>query len=179
MKKLLCLLLLALSSLQADNFYVGALGGVNWVQNHGHHRRYQVGYLAGLDVGYKWCYNIRTEVEITYRSNRQHHDTFVLKNDPNQVWAGLVNVLYDCEGWACESLKPFFGIGLGGASEKKQRHNSATHSYHKASFAWQLLAGVTYPLWECADASLSYRYFNTIHYSLHNHSLALGINFDL
>ena len=109
------------------------------------------GYLVGMDVGYRWCNGIRAELEGSYRDEHE--------------LAGLVNAYYDFNPYpVCNfCLAPFVGAGVG---------------YAKHSFAWQLIAGLNYPLQDNIDLSLSYRFFNlACHENIHNHGLALGLNY--
>lgn len=195
MKRIICLVtsllgLVASSGVQADNFYAGGFGGANWIQNNHHHQRTRTGYLLGLDAGYKWCNGLRAEFEFSYRNNRRHFnnntDTSGSNRRHTNVYAGLVNVLYDFDDMGCWCLKPFVGAGIGAASERRHSRGnestdtesgSSSRNRRKSSFCWQLIAGLGYPLNDCADLSLSYRFFKTSE-RLNNHGLALGLNYN-
>lgn len=195
MKKLICLLsslvgLAAFSGAHADNFYAGAFGGANWVQNNHHHNHSRTGYLLGLDAGYKWCNGLRTEFEFAYRNNQNRHNGSwdgshnhrSHRNNHHYTYAGLFNLLYDFDAFGCWCVKPFIGAGIGVASNKHHRNHSNDHnnssSRRRCSFAWQLIAGLAYPLNDCVDLSLSYRFFRTTQEKINNHGLALGLNYN-
>lgn len=183
MKKLICLLTVlvgaaSFGSAQADNFYAGAFGGVNWLQNNHHHQHARTGYLLGLDAGYKWCNGLRTEFEFSYRNNRKHNNG---SRHHTQNYAGLINVLYDFDQAGCWCVRPFLGAGIGVASEKRHHGgttDSSSSSNRRSNFAWQLIAGIAYPLNDCVDLDLSYRFFKTTHAKANNHGLALGVNYN-
>lgn len=187
MKKLICLLtslvgITAFGSAQADDLYAGVFGGVNWLQNNHHHQHARTGYLVGADIGYKWCNGLRTELEFAYRNNRKHENASSRHHSQN--YAGLVNVLYDFDAMGCWCVRPYLGAGIGAASERRHHNGSSTalsdssSNNRKASFAWQLIAGLAYPLSDCIDLNLSYRFFKTTHARANNHGLALGANYN-
>ena len=212
MKRLICLLtalvgVASFNAAQADNFYAGAFGGVNWLQNNRHHQNARTGYLLGLDAGYKWCNGLLTEFEFSYRNNRKN-----LKNrhygegsgsegsrhggrKHTQNYAGLINVLYEFDNYGCWCVRPYLGAGIGVASEKRNRNNRGSGSGscneegsgcrrhgssngRKSNFAWQLIAGLAYPINDCVDLDLSYRFFKTTHARANNNAIALGVNYN-
>lgn len=189
MKKMICLLsslvgLAAFGNAQADNFYAGAFGGINWLQNNHHHQHARTGYLVGADIGYKWCNGLRTEFEFAYRNNRKHNSG---SRHHTQNYAGLINVLYDFDTMGCWCLKPFLGAGIGVSSERKHHNGtsggeitpySSSSDNRKSSFAWQLIAGLAMPLNDCIDLSLQYRFFKTTHVRANNHGLVVGANYN-
>lgn len=167
--------LVATSGIQADNFYAGGFGGINWATNARHHHKYKTGYILGLDAGYRWCNGFRAEVEFSYRNNRvrKNYDNGDSRHANTQLYAGLVNALYEFDALDCWCIKPYVGGGIGYASEKK-----AGKGNHKESgFAWQLIAGVAYPLNDCVDLDLSYRFFKSKE-KHDNHALVLGVNYN-
>lgn len=210
MKKLICLLTslgaLAFSGAHADNFYAGAFGGANWVQNSKHHNHYKTGYILGLDAGYKWCNGLRTEFEFAYRSNQnKRHGSSSNHSHRNQSYAGMFNLLYDFDAWGCWCVRPFIGGGIGVASVRRNHGGSShsangetvvlaegeeisapevvgssggSHNKRRSSFAWQLIAGLAYPLNDCVDIDLSYRFFKTSEDKINNNSLVLGLNYN-
>ncbi len=181
MKKFICLMaslvgLVATTGVQADNFYAGGFGGINWATNAHHNHKYKTGYVLGLDAGYKWCNGFRAELEFSYRNNRvrRNFDGGSSRHRNNQLYAGLVNVIYDFDALDCWCIKPFVGAGIGYASEKKIRANGDRRHH---GFAWQLIAGVAYPLNDCVDLNLQYRFFKSVE-KHDNHALVLGVNYN-
>jgi opacity protein-like surface antigen len=111
-------LLLGASSAGAAGPYVGAHGGANWTHDgdiESEELSYELGYAAGASVGYKWDFNLRTELEATYRKNDfDELDTsfgsFDVEGDLSS-WAFMLNAFYDFDTgtpWV-----PHLGIGLG------------------------------------------------------------------
>lgn len=118
-----------------------------------------------------------------------------------KTWSVLVNFLYDFE--TCWCVKPFLGAGIGWASTERKHHrchlsssstgceggcdngncgsssSSSSRHHHKKDkdgFAWQIIAGVAYPLCDGWDLSLQYRYFNPAEKTkIHNHDVGVGL----
>lgn len=186
MKKFICLMaslvgLVATTGIQADNFYAGGFGGINWATNARHHHSYKTGYVLGLDAGYKWCNGFRAEVEFSYRNNRvrRSDNSGNSRHANTQLYAGLVNALYEFDALDCWCIKPYVGGGIGYASERRARRGNDEGSHHnkRSGFAWQLIAGVAYPLNDCVDLDLSYRFFKSKE-KHDNHALVLGVNYN-
>ncbi|MCB1114135.1 MAG: porin family protein [Chlamydiia bacterium] len=185
MKKLICLLtslvgVLAVSGAQADNFYAGAFGGFNWLQSNQHHEHARWGFIAGVDLGYKWCNGFRAELEAAYRNNRIHPGE---SRRHTQNYAGLVNVLYDFDALGCYCATPYIGGGVGFASEKRRRVNDElsvpeSYDHRRTNFAWQLIGGVLVPLNDCVDVNLAYRFFVVTHNNANNHALTVGATYN-
>lgn len=163
-----------------ENFYVGALGGADWSRtdnhNHGHHHHHdsKVGGILGATVGYRWgdccgcgLNGLRTEAEFAYRANKHHHEDGGHRRV--RTTSILANVLYDIQ--TCYCFTPFLGAGIGYANTSK----SHEEGHHQKGFAWQLIAGVSYPLCDCIDVDLEYHYF--VPKKSHHHTLALGARY--
>ena len=210
--------ILAPNMLKADGglfgdgcFYIGALGGPNWlVQNHRQccfKPKYEIGYGVGGLLGYKLCcYNIRFEVEGTYRRNdrehRKHHRRFVVdgigsssRKDRDkghfESFSAMVNGYYDFD--LCTCFTPYFGVGIGAEWDrfkfKNRRFRNLTGSSSSSSsrrfrckhkddtrFAAQAIAGVAYNISCNIDVSLDYR-FHWSERNLYNHFVALGFKY--
>jgi opacity protein-like surface antigen len=142
MKKFLFLLtaLCALSANQAgadEGLYAGVFGGANWldVSSSRVKSNFEVGYVVGGSVGYRWCGGLRLEGEIAYRNNdiKSAHvknrgsyscsDSYKvrLKGHVDTV-SYMANVLYDWP-FECSPMKVYFGAGIGGANQKFSVHN--------------------------------------------------------
>lgn len=187
MKKILCSLatLVALStagSAFADNFYAGVFGGANWLQHTRSHEKTRTGYLVGFDLGYRWCGGFRTEFEFAYRNNQRRHrfdDSLTSHRHHTNNYAALINARYYWEDIDCWNVKPFIGAGIGVASEKRRGNDCNHSSKRRCSFAWQILAGIAYPVNDCVELELAYRFFNITRIKKsYNHGLTLGVNYN-
>jgi opacity protein-like surface antigen len=206
MKKLICALatlvgITAVGSAQADNFYANVFGGANWRQHDNKHHngdngsrsreQTRVGYLVGFDLGYRFCSGFRGEFEFAYRNNeRRHHfrsnvdATGSRSRFNHQSYAALVNARYYWENVDCWDIKPFLGVGIGVASEKNRHFadgsiNDSSRNHRHSSFAYQVLAGVAYPVNDCVDVDLTYRFFQATKLSrVYNHGLTLGLGYN-
>ena len=177
MKKILCALVLTCSVLQADNFYGGLIGGVNWAENRGD--SYKSGYMVGGDFGFRWCDGFRTEIEYIYRSNSNQETEFCLHKNRSEIDAGMFNVLFDFPDYCYWSVTPFIGLGVGVAWDKRHLDCNdlcSTHKHRFPTFAWQYIAGITYPFFDRLDLNLQYRFFRTNERQTNNHGLSLGLN---
>lgn len=186
-------------------FYVGAFGGGNWVatSNCGLNRRsFDVGYVFTGSIGYRWCHNVRFEFEYGYRNNQgRHHNNSSSDVAVNGCESGygrhnktfyqnsyLFNAFYDLPSWGdcfCINLKPFIGAGIGYAQSHGARHHqyntdetsSYGHRNHRNGFAWQLIAGLAYPICDELDLSLEYRFFKTQEHRIYNNSFGAGLKY--
>jgi opacity protein-like surface antigen len=147
--KIFCLatlfaMILAPSAVKADLggffgdgcYYVGALGGANWLtQSHRQccfRPKYETGYGVGGFVGYKMCcYNFRGEVEVTYRRNEIEHRKHKRRRITPDILTGsdsrnrrrhkdrghyedislMFNGFYDFD--LCSCFTPYIGAGVG------------------------------------------------------------------
>lgn len=164
------------------------------------HNRLKTGYFVSGSLGYRFCelQGFRVELEGGYHHNthkkHHHHDSsnHFRRNhhgDAN-TWSILVNGLYDFE--TCWCVKPFLGAGIGYSSTHFKRshhgHDSSSscsdcgsHHHHKRrkhGFAWQLIAGLAYPLCDGWDISLQYRYFNPAVTRVHNNDVGIGLAYS-
>jgi opacity protein-like surface antigen len=87
----------------------------------------------------------------------------------------------------CFCIRPYLGAGIGFASERRRNGSSSHDEYREYSsssdnrrtnFAWQLIAGLAYPLNDCIDLDLAYRFFQTTRAHANNHGLTLGFNYN-
>lgn len=207
MKKfvLLTILLAALivpqyvKAVDMEGFYVGATGAADFLSNtgkgrrhgsgsgHRNHFRYDTGFFGAIDLGYRWCSGLHLEAEVAYRYNRQrknhrrHYGNFFEsrrnRRGHRDVWAAMVNVLYDIN--MCWCVEPYVGAGIGYAHVRNNRHNrrfnygsSNSHRRHDKddnAFAWQIILGVAYPITCNIDVALEYRFFNAVNNSRRHH----------
>lgn len=173
MKKLFLLLtaLLAIAApkaaqaLDVEGMYAGGLGGINFLdyKHKGVTVDFKTGWMAGGYLGYRFCNGIRAEGEAVYRYNR----TKTIKGDTHGVhiphqhikghartWSFMANGLYDFDV-DCWCLVPYLGAGIGYDVTKI----SACHEHgDENGFAWQVIAGALYPIDDCMEMGLEYRY---------------------
>lgn len=184
-----------------EGFYVGATGAADFLSNTGrNHRRgsgsgygfrrsnrnrYDTGFFGAIDLGYRWCSGLRLEAEVAYRYNRQRknhrrHGYGSFESTRNRrghrdVWAAMVNVLYDIN--MCWCVEPYVGVGIGYAHVRNSRHNRfqpfssfsysdrrrRRHNRHDDNaFAWQIIAGIAYPICDNIDVAVEYRFFDAV-----------------
>jgi opacity protein-like surface antigen len=184
-----------------EGTYASVFGGVNWLENikKNHHKfKFQTGYLVGGAVGYEWCNNIRAEAEFAYRNNKLRHGHWSHKDGNHQrhhqswkgrnsvrTWSLLANLLYDfdMDSCGCSWLKPYLGFGIGYGNNKvvNDRWNEDNDCCHRGcknrnGFAWQFIAGIAYPVTECFDLDIQYRYFQS-HKHVRSNDLVFGGRF--
>ena len=133
---------------------------------------------AGEDVG------LRGELEFGYR--KMDWDKFKIDGEELKANGDYTTLSFMANGiYAFEAsawMRPYFGIGLGGA-----RHNANDNDADDDSdtvFAYQGMVGVGFPLTEKTEARVGYRYFATadagfdgIEASYGSHSIEAGIRF--
>lgn len=182
-------------------FYIGGFGGANFIstsRNCGHNRRnFDTGYVLSASLGYRWCHNVRFEFEYAYRNNKGHHRhhyagvaegaDVALEQSYNRRRhrsffqnAYMFNGFYDldmCNDWC---LKPFVGAGVGYAQNRHGHHNFYGEGRHKNKqngFAWQIIAGLAYPICDEVDLSIEYRYFRGRDHHLNNNDVGVGLKY--
>jgi len=95
-----------------DGVYLGLAGGGNWVEDDFFFGKFDMntGYYVGGTVGYKFDFNLRTEFELSYRSN--DYDFFGGKSGEVTSLATMVNALYDFDIGEGMALSLGGGLGL-------------------------------------------------------------------
>lgn len=181
-----------------EGFYVGATGAADFLSNTKNHRhgygsnrsRYDTGFFGAIDLGYRWCSGLHLEAEVAYRYNREkrrHHSSSYSRGNRGHrdVWAAMVNVLYDIN--MCWCVEPYVGVGIGYAHVRNKRHDFFSYSGSRFrrnrnddnSFAWQVIAGVAYPICDNIDVAVEYRFFNAVTNRRHDknsYNNDIGIN---
>lgn len=189
-----------------EGFYIGATGAADFLSNvgfsnsgysgygYGHrHLKFDTGFFGAIDLGYRWCNGLHLEAEVAYRYNRErrrHFDysTFGYSGSSRRghrdVWAAMVNVLYDIN--TCWGVDPYVGVGLGYAHVRYKRpeiFNGASFGprrhYDDNDFAWQVIAGVAYPIMCNVDVAVEYRFFNAVNDRRHQknaYNNDIGVN---
>lgn len=146
--------LLRVDTAFAEGVYLGVHGGVNVAVDGdlGVERdvRYDSGLAFGITAGYKWPFDLRTEVEMTLRGNGVRSSSF----DGTGVIAGvlMVNAFYDVDtgtNWI-----PYLGVGFGRiAGGTLNRSINGT-----TAFAIQFGAGLGHAITDSFIVSLDYRF---------------------
>jgi opacity protein-like surface antigen len=124
-----------------------------------HKYGYDVGVNAGYDFG-----AIRAEAEVAYK--RARHDEYTLNgaiidaNGRSTSLSVMGNLLLDFG--ADDSWQGFVGGGVGYARTRVNLSTAALSNRRLSDngFAWQLLAGVRYPVSDNIDFGVKYRFYN-------------------
>jgi len=158
-----------------SSFYVGGFGGANFVQttkDHGFKPKFDTGYVLAASIGYRWEYNLRFEFEYGYRRNQSKRHSHRHLTTNSYLFNGFWDIPW-CNDW---NLKPFLGAGIGYAKQRAStRHGHGLGS--KKGFAWQLIAGVAYPICDIADVSIEYRFFKGRANHIFNHAVGAGLKY--
>lgn len=183
-------------------FYVGTFAGANFISSSNSHsrnvnvynnrRNFNTGYVVDASVGYRWCHDIRMEFEYAYRSNQGRHrwnqsnnvsGSFCSKHKNFVQNAYMFNGFYDIAGCQDWCVKPFVGAGVGYANTRNARHhvNNGDSSRRRhncdGGFAWQIIAGLAYPICDQIDLSLEYRFFKAKERKLYNNDVGVGLKY--
>lgn len=194
MKKVLAVLvvklflLAPLLILEGESFYVGAQGGLNFLNCHflkKNHCGFTEGYNIGAVGGYVWTNGLRIEAEITYRDN--NYRLHGVNEDSEETtfhghvntWSGMGNGYYEFPICISESITPYFGAGIGFDRVHQAIKMERNHfKGHNTGFAWQLMGGVNLCLFENTLISLEYKFHMSPlrrGHQLQNQSITLGI----
>jgi outer membrane protein OmpA-like peptidoglycan-associated protein len=154
-------------SLQYPGFYVGAIGGVNWMFNNSFNlsaavpgafvsgtanANWNTGWAAGGMVGYDFV-GPRVEVEGIYRDNTGTIGSVGVDFNQTSVMA---NLLYDFN--AGGTIVPYIGAGAGVAFMNTNLFNVTANS---TQFAYQAILGVGYNIDPMIRINLEGRYYGT------------------
>jgi outer membrane protein OmpA-like peptidoglycan-associated protein len=128
-------------------WYVGAGGGVNWLEDSdvaGTSVEFDLGWLGLIRGGYDYGNGWRTELELGYRDNEVDSIDGVSggSGDVTQ-WDAMINVLYEFETGTM--FRPYLGVGLGGADVTMDvAFPGGTLDEGDVVFAYQAIAGLGY-----------------------------------
>lgn len=201
--------------------YYGLRGSYVWTDKastHGsmffdYNEEYAEGFGAALYIGWILDDNFRLEIEGGYRSadldqvTIARDDFFLIPpgtivgaGGDAQVGTAMVNLYYDIHVVDDGEILPWIGAGLGGAfvdyaidafvpgAPGVVLFDAKDQTW---AFAYQFMAGVTFPVGEGMSMSLSYHYFRTEDFvyvdafgeefetDLTQHSVDLGFQFHL
>lgn len=171
-------------------FYAKIFAGGNFLQNtyiKGNNATYEPGYIYTGSLGYCWsdC-GLRAEAEFAYRRNAISQIQFITQGSSTdgyfQTSSFMANLLWD---WSlCSWGRPFWGIRpfVGGGIGYDHGHMHAENSRIIFSqewdlFAWQVMTGLTYPIFSHAKLALEYKFHQYSHF--YNHSVGIGLRYKL
>lgn len=182
-------------------FYIGGFGGASFISTSkscGRNKRhFDTGYVLSASLGYRWCHNVRVEFEYAYRNNKvRHRNSSIIARDGESCGkkhrsffqnAYMFNGIYDldmCNDWC---VKPYIGAGIGYAQNRNGHHNfhnfdavsseSRRHRRDKNGLAWQIIAGLAYPICDEVDLSIEYRFFKARDHHLSNNDIGVGLRY--
>jgi len=168
----------------AENFYAKILGGANFLQNtsiDGNKSTYETGYIVAGSLGYSWHYGVRLEAEYAFRRNAISKINFVGEGSSRQGYfqtsSCMANLLWDLPSslvrYPC--LSPYIGAGIGYDFQQMHSSNSRVIFNQKWNhFAWQLMAGLAYPIFCNTEVTLEYK-FHQGGSDFNNHSVGVGL----
>lgn len=125
-------------------------------------------FLFGGAAGYRFLDNLRAEVNVSYR--RADIDSVTIAGTSldgagnTSALTFMGNVYYDFHLHTDQtSLVPYLGAGIGGARIKVDSDRGADFRVDDRDtvFAWNLMAGASYPVTDQVDLALGYRYLQT------------------
>lgn len=168
------------------DLYAKIFGGANFLQDTEIDRnksRYETGYIVAGSLGYSWCYGLSVEAEYAYRRNDITKTDFHVggssKHGHYQSSSYMGNLIWDLPlcSWGCDfwNIQPFIGAGIGYDFQQMHSKNSR-YDFHQKwyHFAWQLKAGLAYPIFCNAEMTLEY-IFHQGGSHFNNHSIGIGL----
>lgn len=173
-----------------SNFYAEIFGGANFLQTEtkcGIKSDYDTGYIVSGSLGYFWHYGLRLEAEYAYRRNSYRKVHFFGRgfgvHGHFQSSSYMANLLWDVPLLSCRcinlgNVQPFTGAGIG--YDFQQIHGGRTGLNFKESkkhFAWQVIAGLEYPLFCNTDISIEYKFHKGGFNHIYSHSIGAGIKY--
>lgn len=132
---------------------------------------FSLGLALGVDLNEEYELPVRAELEYMYRNELQADGAAVVYGDPMELSADIkvqtlmLNAYYDFRN--STKFIPYVGAGLGlafigidGEITDVNTGNSLEDTDSQTSMAWQVGAGVAYPITGNLLADLGYRYVN-------------------
>jgi OmpA-OmpF porin, OOP family len=140
--------------------YLGAGGGINWLQDMdfdpGPKIDQDLGWAAIGSLGYRFQSGLRTELEGGYRDNNGEFNGTGFDTDTT-AWSGMANLLYDFDFGS--PIRPYLGVGLGAAHVRVD--SGVTADDAQWAFAYQGIVGVSYAVTDRLDFFVDGRYLRT------------------
>lgn len=132
------------------------------------------GFIAGIGNGFD---GLRGEVEMAYRTNDLDNPS---SGDISSL-AVMGNLLVDIA--VSETVRPFLGAGIGLANVETNSNDLGDKD--DSVFAYQVIAGLGFPLTHVTTLDLQYRYFATadpdfggVEAEYQTHNFFAGLRFD-
>ncbi len=173
------------------NFYAEVYGGSNYLQTEtsgGIKSNFKTGYILGGSLGYRFCYGVRLEAEYAFRKNSYESVHFfgrTFSMDGHfQSSSIMANLLWDIPfaswGWNLWNVQPIIGAGIGYDSQKIRGVNETMHYDQTCrQFAWQMTAGLSYPLFSNIDIAVEYKFHKGGFNYIYDHSVVGGLTVKL
>lgn len=165
------------------NYYAKMFFGANFLQNSKNRSTYHTGYVIAGSLGYCWRDGLRVEGEYAFRKNDIRKIHFAGQGSSThghfKTSSLMANVFWDMPllswGYYLWEIQPFIGAGIGYDSQKMHSSNSRIFFNQKwHHFAWQLMAGLSYPIYCNTNVSLEYK-FHQGGSHFYNHALGVGV----
>jgi opacity protein-like surface antigen len=168
------------------SFYAKIFGGANFLQNtHISENRckYETGYVVAGSLGYSWRYGLRVEGEYAYRNNAIKRIHFFTEGSSKHghldTSSYMANVFFDLPLSACGcsfwNIGAFIGAGVGYDFHQMHARNSRIVFKQKWNhFSWQLMAGLSYPIFRNTELTLEYK-FHQGGSRFNNHAVGAGL----
>jgi len=137
------------------------------------------GFNVGFALGQIQGKNLRSELEVTYRSNDLTGMTLndlagasqSFEGDGNiESISGMLNVIWDFTDLPTQRIKPYLGGGIGGVSADADFQIDGMRTLgdgNDTSLAYQWIAGINFQTRRFSDIFVEYRYFaaDSLHFN--------------
>jgi opacity protein-like surface antigen len=174
-----------------NKIYAKVFGGANFLQTKKRDwikTDYNTGYIVSGSIGYYWRYGFHLEAEYAYRRNclRRGHffdRSFKLSGHfqsssymANLIWDLPISRLSCCRCW---KIYPIVGGGVGYDFQQIRSENrKIVVRRNSKRFAWQIIAGLGYPIFCNTDLSLEYRFHKGGFKHIYSHSVGVGLTYS-
>lgn len=167
----------AVHAMDIEGPYISAISGLSFLEYDKQHIKsdFKVGWLAGLDLGYRFCSGFRVEGAAIYRRNvlksvtPYKQERIKIKGNL-QVWSFMLKGLYELPFNWC--FNPYLGGGIGydnGRSKVCFRRDLD-------GFAWELIGGALYRIDDNLELGLEYIYHQGSQKKFYNNSVGMKLN---
>jgi opacity protein-like surface antigen len=164
-------------------YYLDIFGGANFLQTEkkdGVSPRYRPGYLISGSLGKRYGLGFRLEAEYAYRRNAlkriQFRDQSLSLHGHFQSFSYMINLLWDFPLFDLCGIRPFVGAGIGYDKEQvKVDSTKISFSRRRKEFAWQIMAGLGYPIFCNVNLYLEYKVHRGCFSHIYNHAFGGGL----
>ncbi len=167
-------------------YYTSLFGGWTGLDDlmlSGEEGQIQIGNDDGVALGFAFGQiqgkNLRSELEITYRTNDLEGMTLTPAMGASQFLAGdgtiesvsgMLNIFWDFADLPTRRFKPYLGGGIGGVSvdaDFQVNQQATLRDGNDTSLAYQWIAGINYQTNRFSDLFFEYRYFaaDSLHFN--------------